>query len=74
MCLAQEHNAVRPARLDPTASRSRVKHTTTEPLHSLSKSPYNLSLIGPVVSEKMFENVDRWTDDGWATDVQSSDW
>ena len=28
-------------------------------------SPYGiLSSIGPVVSEKMFENVDRWTDAG----------
>ena len=31
MCLAQGHNAVR---LDPVAPRSRVKHSTTEPLRS----------------------------------------
>ena len=33
----------------------------------LKKYPYeNLNLIGPVVSEEMFENVDgRMPDDGW---------
>ena len=36
MCLAQGHNAVTPVRLESTAPRSRVKHSTTEPLHSLS--------------------------------------
>ena len=34
MCLAQAHNAVTPVRLEPTALRSQVKHSTTEPLHS----------------------------------------
>ena len=34
MCLAQDHNAVMPVRLEPVASRSRVKHSITEPLHS----------------------------------------
>ena len=34
MCLAQGHNAVTPVRLEPTASRSRVKHSTTETLRS----------------------------------------
>ena len=32
------HNAVTPVRLEPAASRSRVKHSTTEPL----RSPYFL--------------------------------
>ena len=32
MCLAQGHNAVTLGRLEPTALRSRVKHSTTEPL------------------------------------------
>ena len=42
MCLAQgpqcsdallkDHNAVTPVRLVPTASQSRVKHSTTEPV------------------------------------------
>ena len=35
MCLAQGHNAVTPVRLDPVASPSRVKNSTTEPLLSL---------------------------------------
>ena len=35
MCLAQGHNAVTPVRLAPAAPRSRVKHSTTEPLRSL---------------------------------------
>ena len=37
MCLAQGHNAVMPVRLVPAAPRSRVKHSTTEPLRSLDK-------------------------------------
>ena len=36
MCLAQGHNAVTPLRLEPAAPRSRVKHSTTEPLRSHS--------------------------------------
>ena len=32
MCLAQGLNAVPPARLEPTALRSRVKHSTAKPL------------------------------------------
>ena len=36
MCLAQGHNTVRPVRLDPAVTRSRVKHSTTEPLCSPS--------------------------------------
>ena len=32
--LAQGHNAVTLVRLKPTAPRSRVKHSTTEPLRS----------------------------------------
>ena len=35
MCLAQGHNAVMPVRLEPAALRSRIKHSTTEPLRSL---------------------------------------
>ena len=33
--LAQGHKAVMPMRLEPAAPRSRVKHSTTEPLHTL---------------------------------------
>ena len=36
MCLAQGHNAVTPVRLKPASLRSRVKHSTPEPLHSLA--------------------------------------
>ena len=34
--LAQGHNAMTPVRLEPAALRSQVKHSTTEPLRSLS--------------------------------------
>ena len=37
MCLAQGHNTVTPVRLEPAASWSRVKHSTTKPLHSLPR-------------------------------------
>ena len=43
MCLAQGHNAVTPVRLEPTALRSRVKHSTTEPLRSLKEG-----VLGPM--------------------------
>ena len=33
--LLKDHNAVTPVRLEPAAPRSRVKHSTTEPLRSL---------------------------------------
>ena len=33
--LLKNHNAVTPVRHEPAASRSRVKHSTTEPLSSL---------------------------------------
>ena len=35
MCLAQGHKAVPPVRLEPATVPSRVKHSTSEPLHSL---------------------------------------
>ena len=35
MCLAQGHNTVTLVRLEPATLRSRVKHSTTEPLRSL---------------------------------------
>ena len=34
--LAPGHNTVTPVRLEPVAPRSRVKHSTTAPLHSLA--------------------------------------
>ena len=33
--LLKDHNAVTPEMLEPAASRSRVKHSTTEPVRSL---------------------------------------
>ena len=49
MCLAQGHNAVTPVRLEPTALRSRVKHSTTEPLGSLKEGvlggPMQMSML-----------------------------
>ena len=38
MCLAQGHKTVTPVRLEPADPRSRVKHSTTEPLCSLYKT------------------------------------
>ena len=35
--LAQGHNTVTTVRIEPAAPRSRVEHSTTEPLHSLSR-------------------------------------
>ena len=46
-CLAQGHNAVTPVRLEPTASWSRVKHSTTEPLHSQTKLTLSTNSIYP---------------------------
>ena len=36
MCFAHGHNTMMPVRLEPAAPRSRVKHSTTEPLCSLN--------------------------------------
>ena len=36
--LLKDHNAVTPVRLEPSTSRSRVKHSTTKPLRSLNCS------------------------------------
>ena len=44
MCLAQGHNAVMPVSLKPAAPRSRVKHSTTEPLHQQITEDPNLKL------------------------------
>ena len=47
--LAQGHNTVTPVRLEPAAPRSWVKHSTTEPLRSLSgdvdKESYGILLF-----------------------------
>ena len=38
MRLAQGHDTVTPVRLEPATPQSQVKHSTTEPLHSLPHS------------------------------------
>ena len=40
--LLKHHNAVTPVRLEPATPRSRVKHSTTEPLRSLTKDQNDL--------------------------------
>ena len=40
--LLKDHNAVMPVRLEPAASRSRVKHSTTESLRSSWKVCLNV--------------------------------
>ena len=46
MCLAQGHIVVTQVRLDPAAPRSGVKHSSTEPLCSLSLGSENMIIIG----------------------------
>ena len=49
MCLAQGHYAVTPVRLEPAASGSQVKHSSTEPLRSLHQSVKQFeSQLGPI--------------------------
>ena len=50
ICLAQGHNTVMLVRLQPAALRSRVKHSTTEPLHSQKIHCY----LGEVLFLKIF--------------------
>ena len=50
MCLAQGHNTVTPVMLEPAAPRSRVKHSTTEPLCSHGNSFGHLNLCIRVTS------------------------
>ena len=45
MCLIKDHNTVTQVWLAPAALRSRVKHSTSEPLRSLVDCLYNISLI-----------------------------
>ena len=47
--LLKDHNAVMPVRLEPAASRSRVKHFTTEPLRSLCRMMTNGEREGWVI-------------------------
>ena len=45
--LLKDHNAVIPVRLEPAASRSRIKHFTTEPLRSLIPCVKTLIVLEP---------------------------
>ena len=59
--LLKNHNAVTPVSLEPAAPHSRVKHSTTEPLHSLDPDldPNHLRLI--VFLKEYFEKVNFQT-------------
>ena len=63
MCLAQGHNAGTPVRLEPAALRSRVTHSTTEPLYSLedtiglSKRQWRLNLFVFQIEWISFQNI-----------------
>ena len=52
--LLKDHSAVMPVRLEPAAPRSRVKHSTTEPLRSRSMK-YMYINIDPYFHCKMFQ-------------------
>ena len=54
MCLAQGENAVTLLRLKPTAPQSPVKHSTTEPLHSLKNYTEGKSLAIHSLGEIVF--------------------
>ena len=55
MCLAQGQNPVMPVRLEPTTHWSRVKHSITEPLHSLLKQLTFLNNTMQSLYNAMFE-------------------
>ena len=50
----KDHNAVMLVRLEPAALRSQVKHSTSEPLHSLCKELIWLSLLTGECDVKKF--------------------
>ena len=51
MCLAQGLNAMTPVRLEPATTRSRVKHSTTEPLRLTSGYLFRTQIVTEVVSK-----------------------
>ena len=55
--LLKDHNAVTPVRLEPAASRSRVKHSTTEPLRSQGSTLYNPLTPLPTIIRFLFTVV-----------------
>ena len=48
--LLKDHNAVARVRLEPAAPRSRVKHSTTEPLRSLTNTLPNMDVLSMVLA------------------------
>ena len=58
MCLAQGHDAVTPLRLDTAALRSRVKHSTTEPLCSPSANGQGMGILVAILVRFMEQNPD----------------
>ena len=46
--MLKDHNSVTPVRLEPAAPRSRVKHSTTEPLLSLLTT-MQTAMYGPYI-------------------------
>ena len=59
MCLAQGHNAVTPVRLEPANPLLRVKHSTTEPLRSLSNrlDPDQPDILSGLSGPNLFAKV-----------------
>ena len=58
MCLAQGHNTVMPVRIKPAAPRSRVKHSTTEPLCSLFYPAYHGNILNIWKDRTIFVGLD----------------
>ena len=57
--MLKDCNAVTPVRLEPATSRSRVKHSTIEPLHSLFTPYFQVSSANNV--SKQFGPRSGWT-------------
>ena len=62
--LLKDHNAVKPVRLEPAALRSRVKHSTTEPLRSPTKilfvCLFDLILYIPSTIFQLYRDRSSW--------------
>ena len=53
------HNAMTPVRLEPAAFRSRVKHSTTEPLRSLIKRPLKYHIFENFMENGAFAHLEQ---------------
>ena len=56
-CLAQGHNAVKPVRLEPATPQSRVKHSSTEPLH-----PHSIWELESLVFMSSWNSMLSWVE------------